>query len=221
MTSLNCTTGILDTIVPVATDGVVVPLASHPPETALQAVPTLVTVLVWLSLESTRHRQGAVASVRMAFRTLASIAGGATAVLAWRVSELLECDGHVSGRAWHVLVSIATLVGTLVLVGPLAARAPRLAILVALATAACTVVADVGLRGWWTTSHAAIPLVAVQQLWCTVAALMLAALPPPSLRRIDVSRRAASSSSVSVVDALARRAPNAPACAPASHLWSW
>lgn len=158
-------------------------------------------------------------------RALAAGALGALSLLTWRVTELLECDGVLEGVVWRILGLSGTLALGLVLVVPLASRAPKIAILLALLAAAGSVVADVGLRGWWISpaSVAAVPLAAVQQLWALVAVLLFVFLPARLVAN-GPSKGSSRSSSVRIVpavDALERRGDRGGDCASPRRPWFW
>lgn len=219
---MNCTRH-LDHVVPVdLSEGVVV--ISHRPELVfVQTLPTIATAAVWLTFILTRHRRAVSGKVRGVARILALGVGCALSLIAWRIVELAECDSHVAGGGvWRAVASASTALGTFLIVIPLSQRAPFVAILVSLACAVATVVVDVGLRGWWVVTHAAVPLMYAQHLCDAVVALLLLTLP---------SRVAAHSSKVSlerskivaVVDALETRRQRdvAASCPPPSSSSSW
>lgn len=227
-THMSDCTRELDLIVPVDLDTPVVPLDTRPELIVLQALPTTFTVLLWGSLECLRRRRGVTSRIKSFVRILCAIAIVASSLLSWRVVELLQCDGYTKGIVWKILAAAAPLVLGFVLVVPLVSRSPRVAILLSLIVSSGIVVSDVGVRGWWTTSHAAIPLVSAQQLWNIVTVLLFLFLPSrvsttilptknrtsrlPTTRRFD---------NVVTADALERRAVKACEVQQPRTSWFW
>ena len=205
----------LGTLVPIDFTSVVVPLA-RPEYVVVQTLPSLATVLVWMSIELMRKPRTQPRAVRM-FATVSALAAACVSALPlWRVFEVLDCEGYVTGLTWRILAIVGTLILGCFVCIPLARRAPRLAILASLTAAAAAVVCDVGLRGWWVTSHAAIPLVPIQQLWGTVTVMLVLLLP--GRRRATIHTATQYTGGPGVVDSLTRREPQ---CPPSDRTWPW
>lgn len=229
---MSCT-GNLDDFIPVDVDAPLVTVVDRPELIVLQALPTVVTTLVWLSLMVSRRRRGLSRGVTAVARGTAFVSSFALAPVAWRVVELYECTGDDAGSGedssavsvWRILVASGVVLGAFVVTVPMSQRFPYLSIIVALLCAAGTVVADVGLRGWWTVTVAAVPLMYAQHLCNTIAALLFLTLPQrqrPGRLVSSSSRAKTSASTVVTVDALeARRSDVKPACPPSSTSWSW
>jgi hypothetical protein len=154
----------------------VAPLAG--PGLVVQSLPCAATLAFLLLLEAAAR--GPVAwGFRLLAATVSLLAGATGAFLAWRVFSLLGCEGRAGEADWRVPAVLAAAAAAAALVFLAVRCAPRLASLLALATAAAAVVADWALRGgvtaWEPPSRAADLLVAVQVLWC-VQAVALAML---------------------------------------------
>lgn len=198
----------------------------------VHAIPTLLTAAVWIAVERRTRRVAAPADVRLLARTWVAAAVGVAALLTWSVTEraidtlsangssvLSANDSSVpSANActfWPIIFAVANvLLGIAVLV--VSTRFSRAAILVALCTAAGVVIVDAGLRGWWVESDAAAPLVAVEQLWCTVAASLLVTLPRRGA--IAALTTARTSATAPPVDPLARPVETTTTMTPQ---WTW
>ncbi|MEC7001831.1 MAG: hypothetical protein VXX04_08330, partial [Actinomycetota bacterium] len=207
----------LEPIVPL--NGTAVPELDRTELIVVQSIPTTLSVLVWIALELRRRRRATVACVRRVARLLTLVASATTALLAWRVLEQLACEDHAPGIAWRVLGATGSVATGAFLAFAVVERAPRLAVLLALALASGSVVADVGLRGWLVSATpAALPLVAVQQLWDTIAVLLLLWLPARTSARAPMSTKKVPP--IVVVDALSTRRPDAPPHN-GDRSWSW
>ena len=222
----NCTRD-LDQIVPVDTNVSVVLVHTKPELVALQALPTALTVIVWCSIECLRRRRGVTNSMKNVARVLSAVAVAASSLLTWRVVELLQCDGYGrDGVVWKILASALSIVAGILIVFPLASRAPRLAIALSLTVSSAVVVVDVGFRGWWIVTHAALPLVATQQLWNIVTVLLLLFLPSRlapivPVRRRQNTRNVGAFQNVTSVDALEKKSKSAVCSAPENRASSW
>lgn len=211
----------IDTILPVNVSAEIVTFDDRPEFIVLQSLSTIATVVVWMTLMCSTRRRRLSRIIQGVARGTALLASLAIALVAWRVVQLYECDSGIaeSVTVWRVLVSGGVVVGAFIIVVPLSLRFPSLAILAVLASAAGTVVVDVGLRGWWVVSPASIPLVYAQHLCNTIAALLFFTLPKRGA--ITFSSFRSSTPRVEVVDALEARKPHAPASCPAPSSWSW
>lgn len=218
----ECTGGPLRDVVPV--DASTPDLWPHPQLIALQALPTIVTTCVWMYVEGRRQRRGHSQRQRAAAAVMAFVATVISSLLVWRVFEILDCEGRVDGGAWRLTATVATVLlgGVVTLVLP--DRRVRVALSVSTITASGVVAADVSLRGAWTTSLAAQPLVAVQQLWNTTTVLLLFALP----QRIHATRGPSTSipTATIVVDPFSDRVSARPPVdtthdGARTGVWSW
>ena len=223
----NCTSD-LDQIVPVDTNTPVVLVHTKPELVALQALPTALTVIVWFSLECLRRRRGVANSVKNVARVVSVVAVATSSLLAWRVVELLQCDGYGrDGVVWRILASALPVAAGIVIVLPIASRAPRLAIALSLTVSSAIVVADVGFRGWWIVTHAALPLVATQQLWNIVTVLLFLFLPSRLTPIVPARRRNICTGNVKVfhnvasADALEQKSRSGDCSAPENRASSW
>lgn len=187
----------------------------------LQIIPTLATAATWVLLEVARpattqrfQRQGTV---------LAILCGGVLSFLTWRTLEVLSCISLL-GDGWRVVGAIASGASSLLLVG-VAARRPRICAGISLGLAAGSVFGSWALEGGLTDPNEegfTVPLVAVEQLWCTITVCILSRLPSrarnkykphavmPTVRGLPV-----------VVDSLTRRTEDAPLETPKMPGWSW
>lgn len=227
----NCTRD-LDQIVPVDLDTPVVLIHTKPELIALQSLPTALTVILWFSLECLRRRRGVTNSIKNLVRVVSAFAIAASSLLSWRIVELLECDGYGNGIVWKILAAILPAAVGFVIVVPLASRSPRLAILLSLIISSAIVTTDVGFRGWWIQTHAALPLVSAQQLWNIVAVLLFLFLPSRStpIRPVRRSLRSDGSTSgkatgmfhnVVSADALEKKRNVPSSCPPENRTTSW
>ena len=233
--------GILDAIVPVDVNAQIVNMSEMPELVVLQSLPTVATTVVWLALVLSRRGRGVSHGVQRVAKGIAFVASFALAIVAWRVVELYECGEGETGSGdsspilvWRILASAGVVVGAFFIIVPMSHRLPLVAVVTVLLCAAATVVVDVGLRGWWTVSVAAIPLIYAQHLCNTIAALLFLTLPRSRTSRrrnvsssrakavVSSSRAKADSSTVVAVDALESRRPDVTSsCPPSSTSWSW
>ena len=188
-----------------------------PAAVVLQASPALVTLVVWVLVEGIRCNRRGVRSARSirAFRMFRGVAlalgvAGAAALgtLTWRCFDLLACDEAISLLdGWKCVAVVVAPVTYLALL--LAAlwwpSIVRLLVVVLLALAGGTVVADWSLRGGYIVTRAAEPLVAVQQLWCLHAVILLSLMPTANRRRLVQSTRSHRKEIMLMVDPLAVR----------------
>lgn len=160
---------------------------THVTTITLQAAPTIASIFLWIVFEL-RTRPPVPRVVRNGARSLALLCVVAITLLTWRVVELLECsdaantnssetnDGTAStidifSWPYDLIVCGCVFASGVVLVG--ASILGRWRILITMVLASTTVVLDAGLRGWWVDTHtAARPLMAIQQLWNTIGALL-------------------------------------------------
>lgn len=163
----------------------------------VQLIPLGITLALWGYIEVQSPRLSFSRAARRQSDVVALLALSVSALLSWRVFDLLHCvqpDSALSGwRAPAVLGGLA--VGGLLFTNGY--RFPRLAILLALLGAGAAFVADWALRGGVADllqasppsssnetqaaalpqAAAAVPLAAVQQLWCLFAVSLFARLP--------------------------------------------
>lgn len=160
----------------------------------IQLLPLALTLAFWGYIEVQSRRLSFTRAARQQSDFVGILALLVSTLLLWRVFDLMRCvepDSSLSG--WRTPVVLGGLaVGGLVFTNGY--RFPRLAIFLALLGAGAAFFADWALRGGiadllqisnatdlpWTplpAAAAAVPLAAVQQLWCLFAVTLFARLP--------------------------------------------
>lgn len=170
-------------------------LRDRPGALLLQSAPSLLTLLTWCAVETfaAPHRS-LPRGERVVVRLVSACAGVALAVLAWRVFELLGCDGLVdNAEEWQLVAAGgASVAGILLFM--LSVRLPRTSAAIFYLLALGALAADWTFRQGWPASilsPAAAPFAAVQQLLCTQTVLALFFLTPHACRRATPARRRA------------------------------
>lgn len=163
----------------------------------VQLIPLGITLALWGYIEVQSRRLSFSRAARRQSDVVALLALSVSALLSWRVFDLLHCVEPGSALSgWRAPVVLGGLVvGGLLFTNGY--RFPRLAILLALLGAGAAFVADWALRGGVADllqassssnqtetqtqalpqAAAAVPLASVQQLWCLVAVCLFARLP--------------------------------------------
>lgn len=160
-------------------------LHDRPGALLLQGTPALLVLLAWGVVEALAPpRSIFTRTERVMARLLFLGAAIALGMLAWRVFELLGCDGRVDDAEQWQIVGVGGVAAASILLALMSVRLPRAAAATFLLLAFATLCADWALRGGWHTppsspSPAAYPLVAVQQLFCVQAVLSLALVTAP------------------------------------------
>lgn len=194
--------------------------ATSPTVIVIQALPTAVCILVWLSLGLRRRTKWVHRTMITVSKSLALLAVAASALLSWHVIDLLACEDLLeTPRTWQILIAAGIGVVGLGIVLGLSTRLPRLSIALSFLVASAAVVVDVGLRGWWVSppATAAFPLVSVQQLWDLIAVCLLVCLPPTrrvplpkSISVVPTGRKSNNAPPSLIVDSLATRRTETP-----------
>ena len=160
-------------------------LHERPGALLLQGTPALLVLLAWSTVEAfARPRALLTRTERVMVRLLFLGAAVALGMLAWRVFELLGCDGRVDDAEQWQIVGVGGVAAATILLALVSVRLPRVAAATLLLLAVATLCADWALRGGWRTSPsspspAAYPLVAVQQLLCVQSVLCLGLVTTP------------------------------------------
>ena len=145
----------------------------------IHCLPITFTLLYWASLELVRFRRRSSFFVSW-FAYVVTMGIATTQVfLAWRVFDLLDCQGDQSGK-YRLVAVIGAPLATVGLV-LFSRRFARTTTLVCLILTGATLYADWVLREEG-LERAAQPLVAVQQLWLLLAITCLVRLPAKSPR---------------------------------------
>lgn len=208
---------------------------------AVQVTPTLLVACLWLMLETRRSLRPLPLSPRIVYAA-GLLSCTALLLVGYRAFELLECDGIDGAATWRWVAIVSAGAYSVLFVGLCLPSSPRIGAAVSLGLAGATVYVDWGLRGGFvaagTARRPALLMMALQQTWCACAALCLVLLRRPlasgrarlfssssfsftTTSSSNASLQDANTTSVTI-DALARRAPSPPSCAPESQRpWSW
>lgn len=209
---------------------------------AVQVAPTLLVTCLWLMLETRRTLRPLPFHPRIVY-----VAGlttcAALLLVAFRVFELLDCDGVDGVATWRWVAIVGVGAYSVLFVGLCLPSSPRIGVVASLGLAGAAVYVDWGLRGGFVTAETArrpaLLMMALQQALCACAALCLVLLrrplasgrarlfsssSPPSGTTSHASTKASSRDAVATttvtIDALARRAPSPPSCE-TQRRWSW
>lgn len=208
-------------IVPTNEDAVV--LITSPQQVAVQSLPTLLGVVLWIILAFARRKRAASDRVRRTVRIFTLLCTIPITLVLWRFTTVLTCELQQQSILWNILACAALLLASLIVLFGISLRFPQLAILTSFLVASGIIVLDVGLRGWWGVGGglAAQHLMPLQHLWVlhAIATLFHLDRSAPVIgvvtRRTTVSTMKTSSkrsssapprrSVVELVDSLARR----------------
>lgn len=171
----------------------------------VQSLPLVATAAAWLYVELIRRKRNVPRRVQLSLRWVAFACMVTTSVVVWRIAELITCDDSQDTVLWGI-VSVVGSVGTSgIVLGLVAARVLRVAILIALVFAAACVVADVLLRELNATGPrmAAAAHFATMQNVCNLHAACLLFAIPQSRRARAVRTSVPSAPKMFQVDALA------------------
>ena len=204
---------------PVVIDGI--PLVT-PGQFALRALPGTLVLLAWLAVEAKPKRVPFAMDAKRQGAGIAMLASLTLGVLAWHSFDLFACYHALELEQWrYVGVFGAPLSAVAILI--MGNCVPRLGILLAIAAAGATIVAD-----WAVRSVAAVgaPFAAAGHIYLLVAAALIGYLP---VRGSSVSstrpwsrlwKRERSYSQDTILDPMASSADSTTSCqAPGAHSW--
>lgn len=198
-------------------------VTAHPAIIAVQASPTVLTLtLLLLLLPHHRRSRALTLNMVVAGQVLSLGATVAQMFLVWRMFERLVCDEHLTrsqATNWGVVAISVMGLSHILAILVFGSLYPRSTIGIVLSIASGVVVLDCAFRGWWISTSAADPLMAVQQLYCFLAVTIL--------WRVFGSARIASSSTPGNHSSSSRRSTMTTQIDPLQHHdetprgWSW
>lgn len=170
---------------------------SNPGLVAVQSLPSVLTLVVWLYFECSSKLRRA-SSATLVLGNVVSIAGIATMpLLTWRVFDILECEGVDEAEGWRMLVVLAApLLGVCTLI--VGRRFPRIAALSSVSFSASSVFVDWFLREEIDTSSASQPLPSFQLAWCAITIACVSRIAPR--RKYVLKEKKTPFSSIAMID---------------------
>lgn len=193
------------------TPGEVPDLAFTPGIVAVRSIPTSATLIVLCLVVARR------VSFSSSWQRVSLLLGGlvlpTSAALTWHLFDLLECDEVLRAEdAWRWVALVGSVAAQLLLLLVAWPRFPCLGSVAALAVAGGCVAMDWALQGGGLLFARADPLIALQQVWCILAAVLAVRIfRAPVLIRSTLPR----------IDALAKREERQAEREAVAGKWTW